>query len=303
MTSFISDKRVLITLSSAAPIASGTSAYIYQGIINGTEQRLVALKVFPYIMKDTERELLCRELTNVSQMALGPGCERILPFLGTAMHGGRMILVSEFMSNGNVLDFLAQSPAAPRQQLTLQVAEGVTFLHTTARLVHGDLKCENVLVNSSETAVIADFGLSTTIDKLDNTTAAGIRHWNTLAFAAPELHLDEATDSGEENKLRSKTPKSDVYAFGMLVLQAFTGKRPWPGSSGQAILRKVCNGEKPERPGHEITELGLTNAWWAVCIKCWESSPLARPSIDVVLAELRATTLVDAHLPTRVASE
>lgn len=170
--------------------------------------------------------------------------------------------------------------------MIVQVAEGVEFLHMKARIVHGDLKCENVLVTERRTAVIADFGLSTTIDKLDHTTATGIRLWNTLAFAAPELHLDGATNAGEETKLRSKTPKSDIYAFGMLVLQAFAGKPPWAGLPDFAIVTKVCNGEKPQRPGHDITALGMTDEWWGVCVRCWEINPHRRPSIDSVLAQL-----------------
>ncbi|EJD47448.1 kinase-like protein, partial [Auricularia subglabra TFB-10046 SS5] len=93
------------------------------------------------------------------------------------------------------------------------------YLHTFPRVVHGDLKCENVLVSEDGKALLTDFGLSTTIDKLvsDTTTRTEIRHWNTLRFAAPELLFDAARSTS--GRLRSKTPETDVYAFGMLAVQ------------------------------------------------------------------------------------
>ncbi|EJD41837.1 kinase-like protein, partial [Auricularia subglabra TFB-10046 SS5] len=130
--------------------------------------------------------------------------------------------------NGNLLDFLRRRPYAPRQSLILQVAEGIDFLHRSVGLVHGDLKCENVLVASGETAVLADFGLSTTVDSRGDTTATAIREWNTLCFSAQELLLDEAVDLSQSGKIRSKTTMSDVYAFGMLILQVRTFKRAYP---------------------------------------------------------------------------
>lgn len=77
---------------------------------------------------------------------------------------------------------------------------------------------ENVLVSDDGDALIADLGLSTLVDKTANeaTTVSVIRLRVTLRFAAPEL-LDDTLIS--EGLMRSKTPASDVYAFGMLMLQ------------------------------------------------------------------------------------
>lgn len=80
-----------------------------------------------------------------------------------------------------------------------------------------------MLVDDNGNARLADFGLTTTVDKAENdpTTVTAIRQQNTLRFAAPEL-LTEGEDgtSSAPTKLRSKTVQSDVYAFGMLILQA-----------------------------------------------------------------------------------
>lgn len=82
---------------------------------------------------------------------------------------------------------------------------------------------ENVLVSDDGQAVLADFGLSTAMDKSasDVTTTMNIRNQSTLPFCAPELLLDqaEAVDAAGQTRRRSKTSATDIYAFGMLLLQ------------------------------------------------------------------------------------
>ncbi|EJD49161.1 kinase-like protein [Auricularia subglabra TFB-10046 SS5] len=149
---------------------------------------------------------------------------RILPFIDTASVQFHTIIVSEFMENGNLLHYIRQKPDADRQGLLIQVAEAVHWLHACKNLVHGDLKCENVLVNDAGDAMLADFGLATLVDQEASsvTTITAIRQLNTLRFAAPELLFGSDDDDEPSNtgvRRRSKTCQSDVYAFGMLVLQ------------------------------------------------------------------------------------
>ncbi|EJD49199.1 kinase-like protein, partial [Auricularia subglabra TFB-10046 SS5] len=132
-------------------------------------------------------------------------------------------IVAPFMVNGNLLQYIKQRPDADRQGLLIQVSEAVHWLHACKDMVHGDLKCEKVLVNDEGNALLADFGLSTFVEKEASsvTTMTAIRNMNTLRFAAPELLLgfDDDDESNNTTRPRSKTCPSEVYAFGMLVLQ------------------------------------------------------------------------------------
>ncbi|EJD36212.1 kinase-like protein, partial [Auricularia subglabra TFB-10046 SS5] len=106
----------------------------------------------------------------------------IVPFFGSADLGDRLVIVLPFMRNGNLVHYLRNNPLADRHFLLLQVADAVRYLHESLRIVHGDLKCENVLVSDEGHAPLTDFGLSTFIDKpaSEATMKTDVRGWNTL---------------------------------------------------------------------------------------------------------------------------
>ncbi|EJD44390.1 kinase-like protein, partial [Auricularia subglabra TFB-10046 SS5] len=143
----------------------------------------------------------------------------VLAFLGTADVGQHTAIVSLYMRNGNLMEYLKSHRGCDKKQLILQVAEAVNFLHTSQNLVHGDIKCANVLISDFGEALLADFGLSTFVEQNQSVlaTMTAIRNMHTLRFAAPELLTGPADRSG---KPRSKTRESDIYAFGMLILEA-----------------------------------------------------------------------------------
>ncbi|EJD40289.1 kinase-like protein, partial [Auricularia subglabra TFB-10046 SS5] len=167
----------------------------------------------------------------------------------------------------------------------LQVAEAVNYLHTVLGLVHGDLKCANVLISDSLDALLGDFGLSTFVEKSesDPTTATGIRDMHTARFAAPELLL--GTDD-PTMRPRSKTRESDVYAFGMLILEAITELPPWSNQNTLAVIQKVCNGQHPPRPKLDGIFVAISHAWWDISRICWSFEPGGRPSMKTVLNTL-----------------
>lgn len=218
-----------------------TNAYTYDGkplkvvlqsqkqvgrgsIASESGPQLVAIKVFESMLDDVEHELVDRERQMARHVSLSPH-PSILKFIGEANLDSRPAIISPYMGNGHLLQYFKVHRGVDKKKLILQVAGAIHYLHTEQRLVHGDIKCANVLVSDSGDALLSDVGLSTFIEKPQSsmTTGTVLRGLCTLRYAAPEILQDTADDG---LRLRSKTCQSDVYAFGMLILEAVTERVP-----------------------------------------------------------------------------
>ncbi|CAE7155733.1 unnamed protein product [Rhizoctonia solani] len=111
-------------------------------------------------------------------------------------------VVSEWMDNGNLYEYLMKRPNADRYQLCVQVASGLDYMHVYGK-VHGDLKAVNVLVSSDGIARVAhsDSSVMSEVSSLMFFTNSSLR------WAAPEMLLED---------VQKKTTKTDVYALGMV---------------------------------------------------------------------------------------
>ncbi|EJD40043.1 kinase-like protein [Auricularia subglabra TFB-10046 SS5] len=182
-------------------------------------------------------------------------------------------------------EFIAKRPRTNRLRLVKQVADAVRYLHVTAGIVHGDLKCGNVLISDSEDALLADFGLSTLIEPSETPTATFIRICSTAPFAAPELFEDQAfndADATESTTPRSKTPFSDSYAFASLVYETYAGEAPWHGATVPVVIRHACKSDTPPRTVENPLYLPFDDRLWQLCLDCWRRNAFARPSFTAI---------------------
>ena len=81
------------------------------------------------------------------------------------------------------------------------------------------------------------------------------------------------------------TKESDCYALGMVTYEVLSGKVPFAASVDFVVMRKVTEGERPERP--EGTQgLWFTDDLWRMLNRCWAMESKGRPSIEAVLGRL-----------------
>ncbi|ELU40226.1 Vegetative incompatibility protein [Rhizoctonia solani AG-1 IA] len=201
--------------------------------------------------------------------------ENIHELMGMVIFMGQSLgMVSEWMENGNLHEYLRRNPGADRYQLSMQVTSGLEYLHSYSML--------NVLVSSNEVAKLTDFGLSA----MSGTTIAFSETTNSQAvstrWAAPELLLEGAL----------KTEKSDVYALGMEII---TGEVPYSQCQRDyQVITKVLQGTLPERPTEQLKEDSSGNQIWELLLKCWDRDPDARKSAKEVAEFLASVQTVKA---------
>ncbi|KDN40372.1 hypothetical protein RSAG8_08135, partial [Rhizoctonia solani AG-8 WAC10335] len=187
-------------------------------------------------------------------------------------------MVSEWMENGNLHEYLRKYPGADRYQLCVHVASGLEHMHSCST-VHGDLKAANVLVSPDGTAKISDFDFSimSEVSSLVFSESSNSR-LGSLRWTAPEMLLEEAP---------KRTTKSDVYALGMTMLEIFTGEVPYPKCRQDfTVLVTVQRGTLPERPLERLKDDQQGNMVWQLLLECWSRNSSERPSSGKVVDTL-----------------
>ncbi|GMG98961.1 hypothetical protein Nepgr_000801 [Nepenthes gracilis] len=143
----------------------------------------------------------------------------IIALLGYCIHEETRYLICELMENGS-LETQLHGPSRGsaltwhiRMKIALDVARGLQYLHEHCNplVIHRDLKSSNILLDADFNAKLSDFGLAVS-DRVQN---KNIKLSGTLGYVAPEYLLD--------GKL---TDKTDVYAFGVVLLELLLGRKP-----------------------------------------------------------------------------
>ncbi|KAF9779314.1 kinase-like domain-containing protein, partial [Thelephora terrestris] len=191
--------------------------------------------------------------------------------------------VSEWMPNGTVTGYLCENPGANRIALLLDVAEGLAFLHGRS-MAHGDLKGPNILIDYNGRARLTDFGFTSVVRRLDSVLITQVQGYSP-GWAAPEIFVE-----GDRN-----TREADVFAFAMVIIEVFTGRRPFKMFTTEVTISKIMGGERPDRP----QDPGLTDAVWDVTLHCWDQDPAQRPAMTSVVGTLREVKRQTYGIPHR----
>ncbi|KAG6890509.1 hypothetical protein C0995_007708 [Termitomyces sp. Mi166 len=258
---------------------SGGFADIYKGDFRG---RTVCLKT---VRLHREPEM-AKFVKGISKEAILWGQlhhPNLLPFYGIYWFKNRISLVAPWMENGVISEYLEQHTVSNRVVLAYDVSNGLGFLHKN-KIIHGDLKGTNILVNSHGRACVADFGLSSISDKeilaLTSYSSAASKG-GTVRWQAPELF-------GDNKEKRHNTKASDIYACACVAYEA--RQIPFAHLSRDAsIISRVSRGARPSRPIDTTPSWGvwgLTQAIWALMEACWNQQPEERPSVEVVIQAL-----------------
>ncbi|KAJ7088699.1 hypothetical protein C8R44DRAFT_443990 [Mycena epipterygia] len=257
-------------------VAAGGFGDIWKGLVR---EQIVSVKIMR-LFQDTDVEEVLKEFGREALIWRQICHPNLLPFCGLYYLDDRLCLVSPWMENGNILQFLSRElHNVNRLSLILDVALGIEYLHEND-VVHGDLKAMNILVTPSRRACIADFGQSSIVDamtvRFTHSTASS--RGGTARYQAPELFR-----GGSKNHFGS-----DVYAFACVCYEIITGKVPfheWPND--MAVMFQVADGKRPSQPSSCSGTTALDNLWKLV-EDCWKDKPDSRPTAVQIVERLKS---------------
>ncbi|KAJ4822598.1 Proline-rich receptor-like protein kinase perk1 [Turnera subulata] len=199
--------------SNANLLGQGGFGYVHRGVLpNGKE---VAVKQLKAGSGQGEREFQA-EVEIISRVHH----KHLVSLVGYCITGSQRLLVYEFVAN-NTLEFHLHGKGRPtmdwptRLRIALGSAKGLAYLHEDChpKIIHRDIKSANILLDFKFEAKVADFGLAKFSS--DANTHVSTRVMGTFGYLAPEY--------ASSGKL---TDKSDVFSFGVMLLELITGRRP-----------------------------------------------------------------------------
>ncbi|XP_048573081.1 proline-rich receptor-like protein kinase PERK1 [Triticum urartu] len=214
-STFTYDELVRATdgFSDANLLGQGGFGYVHKGVLpNGKE---IAVKQLKLGSGQGEREFQA-EVEIISRVHH----KHLVSLVGYCISGGKRLLVYEFVTN-NTLEFHLHGKGRPtlewpiRLRIALGAAKGLAYIHEDChpKIIHRDIKSSNILLDFKFEAKVADFGLAKFTS--DNNTHVSTRVMGTFGYLAPEY--------ASSGKL---TEKSDVFSFGVMLLELITGRRP-----------------------------------------------------------------------------
>ncbi|GLJ14421.1 hypothetical protein SUGI_0233070 [Cryptomeria japonica] len=273
-------------------IGSGGLGKVYRGVLPG--DKVVAIKVLTPRRQEAD-DCFQRECQTLLKVAH----PNLVKIIASCAEGEFKALVLQFMPNGSLDKHLYRGSVdssevedlslRKRWEILYEVARGISYLHheCSPAIVHCDIKPQNVLLDGSMRARVADFGIAQLVSDESSITST-LR--GSFGYIAPEYGMGGRI-----------SVKGDVYSYGVVVLETLTEKRPtnpmfcsgltlpawvsqsFPHSLEDVVAAGVIEEMGPNRDyGNSMVEgllqLGLT---------CTSQLPHQRPSMAEVLTVLQ----------------
>ncbi|XP_059659801.1 receptor-like protein kinase HSL1 [Cornus florida] len=289
-----SELEILNCLDEDNVIGSGASGKVYKAVLSNDE--VVAVKKIRGGPKNDDTGVgIERDAFEVEVETLGKiRHKNIVKLWCCCKTGDCKLLVYEYMPNGSLGDLLHSSKGGlldwpTRFRITLEAAEGLSYLHhdCVPPIVHRDVKSNNILLDGQFGARIADFGVAKIGVNKGTECMSAIA--GSCGYIAPEYAYTLRVNE-----------KSDIYSFGVVILELVTGKRPIDPEFGEKdLVSWLCTSLNQKGIDH-VLDPNLDSTYKKqICrvldigLLCTSPLPINRPSMRKVVKLLQETVLDD----------
>ncbi|RID78496.1 hypothetical protein BRARA_A01319 [Brassica rapa] len=274
-------------------LGEGGFGEVYKGTLsNGTE---VAVK---RLSKKSGQGI--REFKNEAVLVSKLQHRNLVRLLGFCLEGDEKILIYEFVPNKSLNYFIfgfekqIQLDWSQRYNIIEGIARGILYLHQDSQLtiIHPDLKASNILLDANMNPKISDFGLST-IFATEQTRGNTKRIAGTYGYMSPEYAMH-----GQYSM------KSDIYSFGVLILEIISGKKNGSvnrmdesSTDGNLVTyawRLWKNGSPLELVDPAIGRNYQSNEVTRcihIALLCVQDNPIKRPLLSTIILMLTSNTI------------
>ncbi|XWS76097.1 hypothetical protein CRYUN_Cryun01aG0147800 [Craigia yunnanensis] len=267
-------------------IGRGSFGSVYLGKLS--DGKLVAVKV-RFDRTQLGADSFINEVHLLSQIRH----QNLVCLEGFCHESKQQILVYEYLPGGSLADHLYGPTSQKvslswvrRLKIAVDAAKGLDYLHNGSdpRIIHRDVKCSNILLDSQMNAKVCDFGLSKQVTQADATHVTTVVK-GTAGYLDPEYYSTQQL-----------TEKSDVYSFGVVLLELICGREPLTHSGTPDSFNLVLWAKPYLQAGaFEIVDDSLKGTFDVesmrkaalVAIRSVNRDASQRPTIAEVLAELK----------------
>ncbi|XP_019264456.1 PREDICTED: G-type lectin S-receptor-like serine/threonine-protein kinase SD2-5 [Nicotiana attenuata] len=290
LTRFSYNELKIITKDFSTKLGEGGFGSVYEGTLsNGTKIAVKHLDGLGHV-KDTF-------LTEVNIVG-GIHHVNLVKLIGFCAEKSYRLLIYEYMVNGSLDRWISHENGLAwhtRQRIISDIAKGLAYLHDecSQKIIHLDIKPQNILLDQNFSAKISDFGLSKLIEKDKSKVVTRMR--GTPGYLAPEWVSSVITE------------KVDVYAFGIVLLELLCGRKNLDRSQAdeedvhlvsvfrrkaeeEQLMDMVDKNEDMQLHHEAVIEMMSIAAW------CLQGDFTKRPSMTLVVKALEGLVSVETDL-------
>ncbi|KAI3800786.1 hypothetical protein L1987_28882 [Smallanthus sonchifolius] len=240
--------------------------------------KVAVKKLGDELFTDKEKVRAFRDELELLQKIRHPN---VVQFLGAVTQSSPMMIVTEYLSKGDLRLFLKRKGALKpitALKFAMDIARGMNYLHENKPepIIHRDLEPSNILRADSGHLKVADFGISELLKVTKKVKQEKLMsyHDTTWRYVAPEVFRNEDYDT-----------KVDVFSFALILQEMIEGQQPFFMKNEDDVPKAYAS---KERPPFNAPIKSYAHGLKGLIEECWHENPNERPTFRKIISRLES---------------